>query len=429
MQTNQLDGSSISVAAQVDRILQSQPFRNAESLRRLLRFLADRSAGEAVGPLKEYAVGVEGLGKTADYDPRSDSSVRIQVGRLRQKLAEYYRTEGLHDPLIVEIPKGQFNLTWAPRPDPADQPHTAEAGVKPTPLLIRGLVIGLVLTSVWAGVASYQLRNERQGFSRSMWTSELRQLWASFLSGQRPVIIAIEDPPFVQFGGAGTYREMWLNTWEDIEKSPRVAAIRKLLGDPEMTPSHYYAPIGEASAAFVLGRFLGPLVPTLSLSAGTDLSWSILASHNVIYIGASVFFNDRFNALPGVLDFNYAPGGITNARPGPGDLEFYPERSANASENGELYAIVTHIAGPSGAGDMTSFTSMRTPGRLGAVQWFTDAAAAKELIGHLKNSTGKVPRNYQVLLRVKFRDSVPTQTSYVTHHILSESARIAQPAN
>src|SRR5579871_6674741 len=104
------------LAAEVERILESDTFRNSEALRRLLRFLTDkRLAGEA-DQLKEYSVGIDALGKPSTYDPRHDSTVRIQMGRLRQKLADYYRTEGLNDALIVELPKGRFKLTCEARP-------------------------------------------------------------------------------------------------------------------------------------------------------------------------------------------------------------------------------------------------------------------------------------------------------------------------
>jgi hypothetical protein len=102
--------------AEIDRILQSGIFKNAEALRRLLRFLADRMLAGEADQLKEYTVGIDGLGKPPTYDPRLDSTVRIQVGRLRQKLAEYYRTEGKQDPLIIDLPKGRFKLTCEPNP-------------------------------------------------------------------------------------------------------------------------------------------------------------------------------------------------------------------------------------------------------------------------------------------------------------------------
>jgi hypothetical protein len=434
MPLNDLDLIDTSHAAgeQIDRILKSNTFRSTEALRKLLRFLADRLAAGDADQLKEYSVGIDGLGKPPDYDPRQDSTVRIQVGRLRHKLAEFYRSEGLNDPYIVEIPKGHFKLSVTPRPLPAhsvaDHPEVLPQGPTHT-VLIWGLAAALVIAVGWAAVASMQLRREQQESAvfRSMWTPGLEQLWEPFLSAQRPVIVAIEDPPFAQFAGYGVYREMPLNSWADIEKSPRIAAIRKLLGNPDMTPSHYYAPVGEVSGAFLLGRLLGPRVPGLSLSVVRDLSWQQLASHNVIYMGASVFFTDRFKGLPAAIDFDYVRGGVQNARPGPGELAFYPEQLQNASESGELYAIVTHVPGPSGSGDVTSFTSMRTPSRLGAVQWFTDATHAGELVGKMKNAAGQMPRYYQVLLRVKFKDSVPTQTSYVLHHDLSGSGRPVKP--
>jgi hypothetical protein len=427
--------SNQATEAQIDRILRSDTFRNSEALRKLLRFLADRLAAGDADHLKEYSVGIDGLGKPADYDPRLDSTVRIQVGRLRHKLAEFYRSEGVKDPYVVEIPKGHFKLSVTPRPVPVPTDTVRGEVLLPKTthrVLIGGLAAALVIAVTWAAVASVQLRRQQQEsvVLRSMWTPGLERLWEPFLSAQRPVILAIEDPPFAQFAGYGVYREMNLNSWADIEKSARIAAIRKLLGNPDMTPSHYYAPVGEVSAAFLLGRFLGPRVPAFSLSVVRDLSWQQLASHNVIYVGASVFFTERFNALPAAidLDFDYPRGGIKNAHPGPGELAFYPEQLQNASESGELYAIVTHVPGPSGLGEVTSFTSMRTPSRLGAVQWFTDAAHASELVGRMQNPSGQMPRYYQVLLHVKFKDSVPTETSYVLHHDLSGSGRAATPA-
>src|SRR5271154_3607325 len=84
---------------QVERILASDTFRASEVLRRLLRFLADKTFSGEAEHLKEYSVGLDALGKPATYDPRQDSGVRLQASRLRQKLDEYYRTEGTSDPL------------------------------------------------------------------------------------------------------------------------------------------------------------------------------------------------------------------------------------------------------------------------------------------------------------------------------------------
>src|SRR5947207_11472801 len=112
---------------QIQRIIASKAFKTSEVHRNLLTYLADKSlAGEAQN-LKEYTVGLDVFGKPSSYDPRQESVVRMHVGRLRQKLAEYYRTDGADDPVIVDLPKGGFALTFDARPVP--QPNILNDGM------------------------------------------------------------------------------------------------------------------------------------------------------------------------------------------------------------------------------------------------------------------------------------------------------------
>jgi hypothetical protein len=398
--------------AQVERILQSDTLRGSLALRRLLKFLADKLVAGEADQLKEYGIGVDVLGKPASYDPRQDSAVRIQMGRLRQKLAEYYRGEGKDDPLIVELPRGRFKLTVAA------QGHES---LVETPRRYRitweRALLAIVL--VWAVLATAIYWRDRQSTQifREMWTPALAELWGPFLTGRRPLVVSIEDPPFVQFKGFGTYRDMRLNRWEDILKSPDVATIRKALRDPEMQPSVYYAPVGEVSAAFLVGKLLGPRVPALSLVRTSELSWQMLSNNNVIYIGASVFFSTRLAGLPAKLDLVNVGGGVRNLNPRAGEQSMYSEEPTTAADgDDEVHALVTHVPGPLGAGEIMSFTSQRTPGRLAAVQWFTDQAFAGTLLSHLKMPGRAIPRYYQILLKVTFKSGVPTETSYLLHH-------------
>jgi hypothetical protein len=100
---------------QVDRILHSDELRTSEVLRQLLQFLMEKTVQGEADHLKEYTVAIDGLGKPPTYDPQHNSAVRIQVGRLRLKLAEYYREAGKFDPVVVSLPKGRFKLTLEQR--------------------------------------------------------------------------------------------------------------------------------------------------------------------------------------------------------------------------------------------------------------------------------------------------------------------------
>ena len=116
---------------QIERILKSDTFRSAAVLRRLLKFLADKAIAGEADELKEYSIGVDAFGKPSTYDPRSDAIVRLQVGRLRQKLGEYYRTEGKDDALVFELPKGHFKLKWETRPNSEPPARVMEERVEP----------------------------------------------------------------------------------------------------------------------------------------------------------------------------------------------------------------------------------------------------------------------------------------------------------
>ena len=423
--------SDVAISAEIERILDSSTFRNSEALRRLLKFLAEKMLSGEADHLKEYSVGIDALGKPATYDPRQDSTVRIQVGRLRQKLAEYYRTEGKHDPWIIDLPKGRFKLTCeenlvSTAAEMADTVPAVAVAPQPRPVPVGrlrsrvslALGLALVLALLWGAAATYQLYRERQDtrMFRAMWTPELDQLWHPFYSSTRPLVVSIADPPFVQFKGFGAYRDLTLNRWDDIIKSPAVIAIRKALSNADVQPNLYYAPIGEVNASFLIGKLLGPRVPALSLLRTSELSWQQLSDNNVLFIGAPVFFENQLGGLPVRLELVNARPGIHNLHPAPGEPAVLSDKlPTGTAEDGEVYVLVSRVPGPLGTSEVESFTSNRTPGRIAAVEWFTNPAYARTLVNKLRKPNGQIPRYFQVLLKVKFKAGVPTETSYVLH--------------
>src|SRR5580765_3290582 len=97
---------------QIERLTKSHSLHSSESLCKLLRYLAEHSLDHPGVALKEYQIATEVLGRRPGFDPQSDSTVRVQAGRLRVKLAEYYGHEGADDPIFVEIPKGSYALSF-----------------------------------------------------------------------------------------------------------------------------------------------------------------------------------------------------------------------------------------------------------------------------------------------------------------------------
>ncbi len=67
------------------------------------------------------------------------------------------------------------------------------------------------------------------------------------------------------------------------------------------------------------------------------------------------------------------------------------EEGSALADDGEYYALVTHVPGPLGTSEVEGFTGDRTAVRLAAVQWFTEATYAKTLANKMRKSSGGNP--------------------------------------
>jgi hypothetical protein len=211
------------------------------------------------------------------------------------------------------------------------------------------------------------------------------------------------------------YRDRSLNEWKDLQNTPALKEIGKALKNPDIQPSRYYTAFGETSASFLLGRLLGSHAQVFSMARASQLTWQQLADNNVIFIGVENLFFGQIQGLPIGPQLIAELDGVRNPHPAPGEPMFFADQYTTApAEQGVVYALVTHLPGPSGNNDIESFTSNRSAGYVGALQFFTNPTEANKLTQKLRAAAGgKMPRYYQVLLAVKFKDDVPTEISYV----------------
>ena len=96
------------VRLQLGRILSSPAFSDADRPSRFLRFVVEHALEGRSGEIKEAVIAVEVLGRPASFDPKSDPIVRVEAGRLRDRLSSYYEAEGAGDPVVISLPKGRY---------------------------------------------------------------------------------------------------------------------------------------------------------------------------------------------------------------------------------------------------------------------------------------------------------------------------------
>jgi hypothetical protein len=116
--------------AELEAVLASEAFAKSQNLARLLSYLCGKYFDGRACDLKEYNIGVEALGRRADFDPTTNSIVRVELHRLREKLKKYYETEGLHDPVGIVLEPGNYAPHLLARPEVPTQ--LAPQGITPS---------------------------------------------------------------------------------------------------------------------------------------------------------------------------------------------------------------------------------------------------------------------------------------------------------
>jgi len=422
---------------QLERILESGVFRSSDVLRRLLKFLAEKAFSGEAAQLKEYTIGVDGLGKAETYDPRKDASVRLQASRLRQKLTEYYLTEGKEDPIIFELPKGHFQLVWKtriPTVVPAQNSSPPRSITRPPWNASFLLTAALLISLCWGAYVTIDLSHLRKT-ALSTWTPELEELWQPFLATGRPMIIAFSDPFFVGLvreDGTDQYyvRDRSIEHWDDARNSPKLRGLQKLLQIQDMRPNQDFALRGDMMSLFMVTKALAAQQSAISVFRLSAVSADDLSNNNVLLLGAQHRLNDMLAELPIQPELASEASGIRNLHPRSGEPTFFADESMPTSLEGEVYALISLFPGPLSKHTVVeTITGRKAWASMGAAQFLTDPALVRTLVNKLKSRTGKIPQYYQVILKIKYRNGLSTAISYVMHRELTRFSRPSDRAD
>lgn len=100
--------SKTNIKEQISLILETPTFKKSKILSKFLHFIAHETIEGREQFLKEYVIATKVLKRKSDFNPQLNSIVRIHAQRLRERLSDYYKTEGVNDSIIISIPKGRY---------------------------------------------------------------------------------------------------------------------------------------------------------------------------------------------------------------------------------------------------------------------------------------------------------------------------------
>ncbi len=127
------------IEEQLSRLLSSAQLAAAPRMQSLLKYLVKAALDGDGERLKGYAIGIDVFGRSDEFDPRIDSIVRVQAGRLRKLLQDYYEGDGSSDPVWITLPKGSYAPVFNSPSEmvaeslPASLPDADAAGTLPAP--------------------------------------------------------------------------------------------------------------------------------------------------------------------------------------------------------------------------------------------------------------------------------------------------------
>ena len=397
--------------AQIEKLVGSQILHGSESLCKLLRYLSKHALDHPGTPIKEYQIATEVFGRSDDFDPQLDSMVRVQAGRLRGKLAEYYSVNGADEAIFVELPKGTYLLAFHHRAH-GSRPHLAPSTEAEWPengsrrkwvAATISLCVLLALAAVTILGLLWSRNSAQAGLSREgeLAPAAFRVFWNGFATGQEEPWVIFSNAAFVGRPETGM-------RYYDAAKDKGSFIL------------DHYTGVGEVLAVHELDRVFGLLHRQIRIKRGSLFSLDDAKNNNLIFIG-SPFENLTLLEIPGTQEFVFrrmtsgsrkGDEAIVNVHPQPGEAkEYYP--SAGNAPLTEDYAVVGLVKGLNAGQAVLILAGTTTIGTQAAVEFVCRQSSVEELLLRLPVSQEGQLKPFEAVIRVKVTRGVPVGTELV----------------
>lgn len=394
----------------VERIAQSELLQKSTRLPRLLLYLARHTISGDRRKLTEQAIGQAVFGKGHRYDPAEDSSVRVYARQLRLRLHEYYHSLGIHEELIVSIPKGGYALDFSPaapsqsvpesppaaEPAPIDPPGTRSTST----ILLGSLSVLLLIVAIFLGLGWYRAASELA--SAVPWP-----LSSVIHKGMQATLVTADAGFALRMLGD---QEVPLDSY--IDHSYLQPILPKHMSENESIVLHYFdstriASDADVKAAAVISSLAGPYAENLAIRSARDINANDLTHGNFIFLGSKTS-NPWVELLDSRMNFQIVENGphgsryVLNRDPHSGEKKIYQSESMGTLESGDDYAVIALLPAKTGVGSSLLLEGVRMEGTEAAIALLRSDAGRARLQDKLASlNNGKTPQYFEALLHAQ----------------------------
>jgi hypothetical protein len=436
------------MADELERILRSRPLQNSESLRALLQYVGGRVIDGHDSQVKEYTIAVEVFGRSKDFNASTDSLVRVQAKRLRDKLKEYYATEGKSDKVLIDLPKGHYTAVFSyvdhqnpPLNGAADPPAQIPSAPALTPTLPstaadKRLTVVLLGVVIALGVVVSVLFNSNRVLSKQAAEADSAQVapsygmfWEPFIESRIPTILVLSNPPVYKFVNPVDPDVLVKSS---VELTPQQSSwLAGTLGEEFLTKQEMkyrlalspreYTGVGEAIGLYQVAELLRSSGKSPMSKQSRTVSADDLKRNNVVLLG-SVWSNVWSGKLPVKEDFTFTiKATIENDNPKDGEqTEYRPAFNETTGELVKDYALITVRPGVTNESVVMVLAGIKSEGTQAAAEFVTRREYLDDLNHRLEQISwgGGAQKYYQVLLEADVDNGIPTMISVVAIHRL-----------
>jgi hypothetical protein len=394
-------------AAQIRRITEHHLFRGSESLCGLLRFLFEHTVNHRSEPLREFDIATQVFKRRPDFDPQSDSIVRVQIGRLRARLAQFYAEAGLSDPVIVEIPRGGYSLSISYRERPhAPEPVAISEANSPTSVVIRPArrreIRNLVIAVMTTAAVTLGLVAGVNSLRKPQIAGSLEVFWNPFIS--------VPDAPLVIYSN-------------QIRPAAPPAGVSAVSSSPPVHQNPFFTGTGEVMGAVDLTRLFVNIGHDIHFRGEALTPWEDVKDSNLIFVGTATQSAkalggpERFVLRRQIPGDSTSPMVIADLSPEPGHPAVYHHSAECCQPIDEDYGLIIFSRGLTPERVALSMFGTTTMGTQAAVEFSCDADSLSSLLDRLPKNHSKHVPFFETLLHVTVRGGAPIASEIVAVHV------------